>query len=158
VIVFAAGDAVIVLESMKMEIPVEAPRAGAVKEIRAGRPDRPGRRRRRRAGVVGAMSLQMIRTLYDYHRWANRRLFDVATTLGEELWPATWASSSAIRSSAGCSDTSTAPTGSGSPAWKGVSMSVVPGDEFATLASIRAPWDDLDREQRAFLEALTPPI
>src|SRR5207245_6155433 len=30
----AAGDAVIVLESMKMEIPVEAPRAGAIKEIR----------------------------------------------------------------------------------------------------------------------------
>ena len=28
------GDPVIVLESMKMEIPVEAPRAGAVKEIR----------------------------------------------------------------------------------------------------------------------------
>ncbi len=30
----AAGDAGIVLESMKMEIPVEAPRAGSVKEIR----------------------------------------------------------------------------------------------------------------------------
>ena len=30
----AAGDPVIVLESMKMEIPVEAPRAGAVREIR----------------------------------------------------------------------------------------------------------------------------
>ncbi len=30
----AAGDAVIVLESMKMEIPVEATRAGTVKEIR----------------------------------------------------------------------------------------------------------------------------
>ena len=30
-----AGDAVIVLESMKMEIPVEAPRAGTVREIRA---------------------------------------------------------------------------------------------------------------------------
>jgi biotin carboxyl carrier protein len=29
-----AGDPVIVLESMKMEIPVEAPRAGAVREIR----------------------------------------------------------------------------------------------------------------------------
>ena len=29
----AAGDAVIVLESMKMEIPVEAPRSGLVKEI-----------------------------------------------------------------------------------------------------------------------------
>ena len=30
----AAGDAVIVLESMKMEIPVESPRAGTVREIR----------------------------------------------------------------------------------------------------------------------------
>jgi biotin carboxyl carrier protein len=30
----AAGDAVIVLESMKMEIPVEAPRAGRVREIK----------------------------------------------------------------------------------------------------------------------------
>src|SRR5438093_1582760 len=30
----AAGDAVIVLESMKMAIPVEAPRAGAIKELR----------------------------------------------------------------------------------------------------------------------------
>ncbi len=29
----AAGDAIIVLESMKMEIPVEAPRAGRVAEI-----------------------------------------------------------------------------------------------------------------------------
>jgi acetyl-CoA carboxylase biotin carboxyl carrier protein len=29
-----AGDPVIVLESMKMEIPVEAPRTGAVREIR----------------------------------------------------------------------------------------------------------------------------
>jgi acetyl-CoA carboxylase biotin carboxyl carrier protein len=30
----SAGDAVIVLESMKMEIPVEASRAGVVREIR----------------------------------------------------------------------------------------------------------------------------
>ena len=29
-----SGDPVIVLESMKMEIPVEAPRAGVVREIR----------------------------------------------------------------------------------------------------------------------------
>lgn len=28
------GDPIVVLESMKMEIPVEAPRAGTVKEIR----------------------------------------------------------------------------------------------------------------------------
>lgn len=32
----AAGEPVIVLESMKMEIPVEAPRDGTVTEIRVG--------------------------------------------------------------------------------------------------------------------------
>ena len=30
----AAGDTLVILESMKMEIPVEAPEAGTVKEIR----------------------------------------------------------------------------------------------------------------------------
>jgi biotin carboxyl carrier protein len=30
----AAGDPIIVLESMKMEIPVEAPRAGVVREVK----------------------------------------------------------------------------------------------------------------------------
>ena len=29
-----AGDPIIVLESMKMEIPVEAPRAGAIREVK----------------------------------------------------------------------------------------------------------------------------
>ena len=27
------------------------------------------------------MSVELIRELYDYHRWANRRLFDVAAGL-----------------------------------------------------------------------------
>jgi biotin carboxyl carrier protein len=30
----AAGDLLLILESMKMEIPVEAPKAGVVKEVR----------------------------------------------------------------------------------------------------------------------------
>ncbi len=30
----AAGDPILILESMKMEIPVEAPRAGVVEELR----------------------------------------------------------------------------------------------------------------------------
>jgi len=32
--VVASGDTLLILESMKMEMPVEAPRAGTVKEIR----------------------------------------------------------------------------------------------------------------------------
>ena len=102
------------------------------------------------------MSLEMIRTLYDYHRWANRRLFDVATTLGEELVAREVGkqfSYPIIRRMFGHLYGADRIWLS---RWKGASMSVVPGDEFATFAAIRAPWDDLDREQRAFLEALTP--
>jgi len=31
------------------------------------------------------MSIEMTRGLYDYHRWANGRLIEVATALGEDL-------------------------------------------------------------------------
>jgi uncharacterized damage-inducible protein DinB len=102
------------------------------------------------------MSVETIRGLYDYHRWANRRLFDVAAALGEglasrevgtqfsfptvkrmfgHLYGADWVWLSR---------------------WKGVSPTKLPGSEFPTLASIRAPWDDLEREQEAFVEALRP--
>ena len=102
------------------------------------------------------MSLELIRGLYDYHRWANRRLFDVATALGEEpssrdagkpfsfptvtrmfghLYGADWIWLSR---------------------WTGVSPAKLPGAEFPTLPSIRVAWDSLEREQQAFVEGLTP--
>jgi uncharacterized damage-inducible protein DinB len=103
------------------------------------------------------MSLQMIRELHGYHRWANRRLFDVATTLGEDVVARDVGkqfSYPIIRQMFGHLYGADRIWLS---RWKGVSMTTVPGDEFATLASIRAPWDDLEREQGAFLDALTPP-
>ena len=36
--------------------------------------------------------------------------------------------------------------------WRGGTLTADPGGQFTTLASIRAPWDDLEREQRAFVE------
>ena len=36
----AAGDALVIVESMKMEIPIEAPAAGTVAEIRVAEGDR----------------------------------------------------------------------------------------------------------------------
>src|SRR5947209_17969521 len=102
------------------------------------------------------MSLEMVRGLYDYHRWANRRLFDVTTALGEDL-----ASREVGRQFS--FPTLTRMFGHLYGAdwvwlsrWKGVSPTKLPGSEFATLASIRAPWDDLEREQAAFVEALRP--
>ena len=31
------------------------------------------------------MSVALLREIYDYHRWANRRLFDVTAALGEPV-------------------------------------------------------------------------
>jgi uncharacterized damage-inducible protein DinB len=100
------------------------------------------------------MSVEMIRDLYDYHRWANRRLFDVAVARGEaeagrpvgpqfsfptvtrmfaHVYAADWI---------------------WLERWKGQSPTRLPGDEFATLADLRPVWDGLEREQRAFVDKL----
>ncbi|MBI4590978.1 MAG: DinB family protein [Candidatus Rokubacteria bacterium] len=101
-------------------------------------------------------TLDMIRGLYDYHRWANRRLFEVAATLGEEaagrevgkqfsfstvrrmfahIYGADWIW--LMR-------------------WKGTSPTKLPGGEIGSLATLREKRDALEKEQQAFIEALTP--
>jgi uncharacterized damage-inducible protein DinB len=100
------------------------------------------------------MSVAMIRELYDYHRWANHRLFDVAVGLGDgatrdmgKHW--------------------SFPTLKGMFAhiygadqiwlsrWKGSSPGRIPGDaDFASMAELRTRWDALEAEQRAFVEGL----
>jgi len=100
------------------------------------------------------MSVEMIRELYDYHRWANRRLFDIATGLGDALtrdMGKQWS----------------VPTVKGMFAhlysadfvwlsrWKGASPTRMLGEaDFPTFADLRAKWDALDAEQRAFVEGL----
>ena len=97
----------------------------------------------------------LIRELYDYHRWANRRLFDVAVGLGDAVtrdMGKHWS----------------VPTVKGMFAhlygadaiwlarWTGASPTRLPGDaDFATMADLRARWDQLESEQRAFVESLT---
>jgi uncharacterized damage-inducible protein DinB len=102
------------------------------------------------------MSLELISGLYDYHHWANRRLFDVATALGEEVAArdaGTQFSFPIVRRMFGHLYGADRIWLS---RWKGTSPPSLPGAEFATLASIRAPWDDLEQEQRAFVEGLQP--
>jgi uncharacterized damage-inducible protein DinB len=100
--------------------------------------------------------VRMVTGLYEYHRWANRRLFEVATSLGEELASRDVGkqfSYPTVRRMFGHlygADKIWLARWTGDPA-----ASPVPGDEFATLAAIRAPWDALERDQRAFVESLT---
>jgi uncharacterized damage-inducible protein DinB len=100
------------------------------------------------------MSMATIRDLYEYHRWANRRLYDFAAALGEEtcardvgphfshpkvtrmfahLYGADWVWLSR---------------------WKGASPTTLPGAELTTMAMVRQKWDSLEAEQKAFVDAL----
>ena len=100
------------------------------------------------------MAPTLIRELYDYHRWANRRLFNVALGLGDAVtkdMEKHWS----------------VPTVKGMFAhlygadavwlarWKGTSPARILGDaDFPTMADLRARWDLLEAEQRAFVEGL----
>lgn len=99
-------------------------------------------------------AIRLMRELYDYHRWANHRLFDVAATLGADV-------------DRDVGKQFSFPTLKGMFAhiygadwiwltrWKGTSPPRVPGGvDFATLADLRARWDEFEREQRAFIDAL----
>ena len=100
--------------------------------------------------------MELIRGLYAYHRWANRRLFDAAAALGEEaaghevgkqfsfptvrrmlahIYGADWVW--LMR-------------------WKGTSPTKLPGGEIVSLADLRERWEALEREQEAFINALAP--
>src|SRR5438876_7416735 len=101
-----------------------------------------------------AMAIALIRSLYDYHRWANRRLFDVASGLGDAV----------VRD---MGKHWSVPTLKGMFAhlygadaiwlarWKGASPTRLAGDaDFANMADLRGTWDVLEAEQRAFIDAL----
>jgi uncharacterized damage-inducible protein DinB len=96
-----------------------------------------------------------VRELYGYHWWANRRLLGVAAALGE----------TAVATPQGAHFSF--PTLKGTFAhiygadwiwfsrWKGGSPTALPGDaDFPSLAALRARWDDLERDQRSFIESL----
>jgi uncharacterized damage-inducible protein DinB len=100
------------------------------------------------------MAVALIRELYDYHRWANRRLFDVAVGLGDAVtrdMGSHWSF----------------PTLKGMFAhiygadnvwltrWKGSSPGRLLGDaDFPIVADLRTRWDTLEAEQRAFVDGL----
>jgi uncharacterized damage-inducible protein DinB len=101
------------------------------------------------------MELELIRGIWDYHWWGNRKLFDEAAALGEET----------ARTELGRHWSF--PTLKGMLAhiygadriwlarWKGESPTKLYGDaDFASLADLRTGWNALEAEQRAFVSSL----
>jgi uncharacterized damage-inducible protein DinB len=100
------------------------------------------------------MSVEMIRDLYEYHRWANRRLFDVAVQRGEAQAGRDVAPQFSFPTVTRMFAHLYAADWIWLERWKGHSPTRLPGDEFPTLAALRPVWDGLEREQRAFVEKL----
>ena len=100
------------------------------------------------------MTGQLIRELYDYHRWANRRLFDVATGLGEgatrdmgKQW--------SVHTVKGMLAHVYGADAIWLSRWNGSSPSRLLGDtDFPTLRDLRPAWDSLEVDQRVFVEGL----
>ena len=100
---------------------------------------------------------ELIRGIWGYHWWGNRKHFDEAAALGED----------AARKEVGKQFSS--PTLKGMLAhiygadriwlerWKGESPTKLYGDaDFASLADLRKKWDALEAEQKAFISGLGP--
>ena len=87
------------------------------------------------------MSIEMIRGIYDYHRWANRALFDIALARGDEaverdLGPP-WSFPSIRRMFAHIY---------GADAiwlarWRGAPLAAFPGGDLPSMAALRERWD-----------------
>jgi len=101
------------------------------------------------------MSRELIRDLYGYHHWANRRLFDAAAGLGDAAVARDMGKHWSVPTLKGMFAHIYGADTIWLTRWRGASPSRIPGDaDFSSMADLRARWDALESEQRAFVDAL----
>ena len=101
------------------------------------------------------MSTELIRDLYGYHHWANRRLFDVAVGLGDAAVARDMGKHWSVPTLKGMFAHMYGADTIWLTRWRGTSPSRIPGDaDFSSMADLRARWDALESEQRAFVDGL----
>jgi uncharacterized damage-inducible protein DinB len=100
------------------------------------------------------MDLNDINQLFDYTKWANHEVLDAAEKLSEEQQKHDFKISHV-------SIHGTLAHMAGAEwiwfeRWRGTSHSQIwKGDDFADLPGIRARWQEIERERRAFLDSLS---
>lgn len=101
------------------------------------------------------MSTELIRNLYGYHHWANRRLFDVAVGLGDAAVVRDMGKQWSVPTLKGMFAHICGADTIWLTRWRGASPSRIPGDaDFSSMADLRTRWDALESEQRAFVDGL----
>ena len=101
------------------------------------------------------MSTELVRSLYDYHRWANHRLFDVAVGLGDAAVTRDMGKHWSVPTVKGMFAHIYGADRIWLSRWQGSSPGLLSGDaDFPAMADLRREWDALEAEQRAFVEGL----
>jgi uncharacterized damage-inducible protein DinB len=101
------------------------------------------------------MSVAMIRDLYEYHRWANHRLFDVADALGQAVCDREIGAQFSVPTLTRMFAHLYGAEAVWLNRWTGAPASVLPYPSLATMAEVRRTWDELEAAQRAFLASLS---
>jgi uncharacterized damage-inducible protein DinB len=94
--------------------------------------------------------------LYAYHRWANRRLFDVAAALGEETCGRDAGKQFSLPTLLRMLAHIYGADWTWLMRWKGQPTGALPGADIVSMAALRKDWDTLITEQQTFVEALKP--
>ena len=100
------------------------------------------------------MSAAMVHDLYDYHRWANRRLFDVAAALGEAACAREVGKHFSVPTLTRMFAHIYGADAVWLNRWKGAAPSIPPYPQLPSMAEVRQKWDALEAEQRAFVDGL----
>ena len=102
------------------------------------------------------MSTELVRGLYDYHRWANRRLFEIAAGLPDADATRDMGGHWSFPTIKGMFAHIYAADSLWLGRWRGVPPARMAGDgDVATMGDLRRVWDALEVEQRAYVEGLS---
>ena len=102
------------------------------------------------------MSVELIRELYEYHRWANRRLFGIAADLGDGVTMRDMGKHWSFPTIKGMFAHLYGADRIWLSRWTGVAFARMAGDaDFASMEELRGKWDALEAEQRAFVDGLS---
>ena len=107
------------------------------------------------------MATELIRELWEYHHWANRRLFEVTAALGEEVAGREVGRQFSVPTLRGMFAHLYGADRSWLERWKGRPPTAVSGADIfygyvpQTLGELRPRWDELESEQQRFIAALS---
>ena len=101
------------------------------------------------------MSAAMLRDLYEYHRWANHTLFDVASALGEDACARELGTHFSVPTLTRMFAHIYGADLNWLKRFKGTSPTESPFFDIPSMAEVRQKWDPLEAEQTAFVESLT---